>query len=398
MFLQLQCVSLTILVSFLLNASVDAQNFQISPTADDENRMIKEVFAAATKALGKPDDLAKIKSIRALAECSGPKGEYLTEVVSWRGVRTYFEQKFPADNLTNKTWIEGKFAWGFDSTQIAVPLSDFSVFVTQMHEFQKLAISFSSLLKEFKWRGEEEFGGRQCFKIESTHAKGGQVYLFFDQEEKRLVGFVIPVEGDAQDVVNIFKEWQTIDGVTVPSVIQATDQNGIWTLDFTKISFNAETEDDPFEIPGRITSIAEVKRLHKRQRQAHLSYDAEMLVDLLSDPCTEIQRGNSVRRSREDNLKRFRNYFRNVKFKAWDDIQPPVIRMSRDGTLATLIAQKKVVAYSRSDIEKKADETVFAWTETWEKLDGRWKITVITSTRQPANAQRSVKKSKQKNE
>jgi len=84
---------------------------------------------------------------------------------------------------------------------------------------------------------------------------------------------------------------------------------------------------------------AELLRLHEQQKTAHLTYNAELFVEMFADNVTQLQRGSVVTRTKAENLKRFKTYFSGYKFLEWEDIIPPVIKISKDGTLATLMAR-----------------------------------------------------------
>ena len=126
---------------------------------------------------------------------------------------------------------------------------------------------------------------------------------------------------------------------------------------------------------------AELLRLHKEHQTAHLTYDAELFVKSFGDNVTQLQRGQVKTQDKAANLKRFKNYFANYKFIEWEDIKPPVINISKDGTLATIIVQKSVKGtYKNEKGEEEKDHSIFAWLEVWEKIDGKWKIVTIAST------------------
>lgn len=124
--------------------------------------------------------------------------------------------------------------------------------------------------------------------------------------------------------------------------------------------------------------------LHERARVAHLEGDPELLISMFADDIVMVNDGRVQRPTREESLQRFSGYLESVRFLEWSDISPPVIRISDDGTMAYVIVQKRVrlvTADSGPDTEQ--EQTVFAWTETYEKRGGVWKITSVTSTDRP---------------
>ena len=72
----------------------------------------------------------------------------------------------------------------------------------------------------------------------------------------------------------------------------------------------------------------------------------------------------------------FQAYFDRSEFLEWDDISPPLIRVSQDASMAYVIVHKRVRLKARNE-QGVLDEatTIFAWMETYEKQDGKWALT-----------------------
>ena len=86
----------------------------------------------------------------------------------------------------------------------------------------------------------------------------------------------------------------------------------------------------------------------------------------------------------EESRKQFQAYFDASTFLAWDDLEPPVIGLSDDGTLAYVVAHKRVAVKPKdAGDETPPEETIFAWLETWRKVDGAWKLEALASTSMP---------------
>ena len=128
--------------------------------------------------------------------------------------------------------------------------------------------------------------------------------------------------------------------------------------------------------------IDELLELQKRQREAHLNGDAAQMVSLFADDFTSIQDGEVTRPSREASLERFGRYFARVRFHAWDDLADPVIEVSGDRTLATVLVQKRVhIAYPDDHGRETEELTDFAWVELWRRREARWELAMVVSTR-----------------
>ena len=138
-------------------------------------------------------------------------------------------------------------------------------------------------------------------------------------------------------------------------------------------------------MPDERDTVAELAGLQARQREAHLRGDARGLVELFADDFVSVQDGDISRPGWPDSLRRFERYFAEVSFLAWDDIEPPAIEVSQDGSLASVLVSKLVqLTYRDAAGNPAAESTVFAWAETWRHAGDRWELAMVVSTRRPA--------------
>ena len=127
----------------------------------------------------------------------------------------------------------------------------------------------------------------------------------------------------------------------------------------------------------------ELLRLGEAARAAHFAYDARALASATADGFVSVDAGQVRRPSKAEFQAMFQRYFDGVVFKMWDDIAPPVVTLSDDATLATVLVQKRVRIAAKAAPDGPVTETDWAWVETWRKQDGAWRMQMIVSTRQP---------------
>lgn len=130
---------------------------------------------------------------------------------------------------------------------------------------------------------------------------------------------------------------------------------------------------------GRESDLAEIQRLLQQGREAHFNRDADLLVSSVSDDFISVDSGEVTRPNRKSSRDRFQAYFDAVEFIEWDDLEPPVIRISRDGSMAYVIVRKRVRLKVLAE-NGREENIVFAWMETWEKEKGAWKRKAVAST------------------
>lgn len=134
---------------------------------------------------------------------------------------------------------------------------------------------------------------------------------------------------------------------------------------------------------GREADRRALLALQETERRAHLEKDPDLLLALFADDFLSVAGGRVTRPSRAENRERFAGYLESVEFLQWDDVEPPVIRISDDGSMAWVLVHKRVRVVPAADPEADPEHTVFAWLETWEKRSEEWKLTSVTSTERP---------------
>jgi len=126
--------------------------------------------------------------------------------------------------------------------------------------------------------------------------------------------------------------------------------------------------------------LSAILQINENHRTAHMNGDADLFVSQMADTITTIQDGQVYINSRQDTYNRFSTYFNRVKYAKWDDTQPPSVRLSPDGKMATLIAQKEIQAGMVSESEPiKYDTSQWAWMASFIKDNDEWKLYAISS-------------------
>jgi hypothetical protein len=125
-------------------------------------------------------------------------------------------------------------------------------------------------------------------------------------------------------------------------------------------------------------------RLQEVGRTAHLEKRAALITATMADSFLEVSRGAVERRTPEQVRERMQAYLERSTFQEWDDIAPPIVRVAPDGRMAYVVVQKRV---RRTEADSagtpRADHTVFAWVEIYQKLAGHWTLMLVASTDRP---------------
>ncbi|MBV6506774.1 MAG: hypothetical protein ILNGONEN_02358 [Syntrophorhabdaceae bacterium] len=373
-------------IGILMSASAVGSSARMAPdTAATQTKSFETIFAESLSAMGDKIELGKIQSIAALANCTGPRGTYITEIYSQRGNRLRFKQ-VSSDGSIFLAFVNGEHAWMEDSKSGRVSqLDSVSAAGIRGHEFQMIALVLPERYKNPVIEGEVGFAGERCIKIRMTDELGKPCAVFFKTRSSLLAGFTsADSRSDKGETVRIvFNEWKKVGKVMLPSKVTATDKSGDWILDFHDIKLN-DIDEKIFAVPPSIAAVKELLEMQRQGRAAHFAKDAKLLVAAFADDFISIDAGKITRPAREESRKRMQAYFDRSEFLEWDDISSPIVRVSQDASMAYVIVHKRVRLKAKNDKgELEEETTVFAWTETYEKQNDKWTLTSVTSTRAP---------------
>ena len=343
------------------------------------------VIERSFQAIGGRSELGRIRNLRAFADCTGPNGKYTTEIHSAKNSRLIFKQV----RQTGKSFVgqtNQNVFWTKDETSNEFSLADKqAAFIWRSHEFQWLAIALMERFREPSFAGRENFAGKNALKLSMKDELGNPTSVFFDSESGLLLGFISlnPLGEQPESVRVVISEWKAVGKVKLPSKVTATDKQGDFVLDFQDISVNL-IDENIFTVPAKVVAMNELLELHRQQRAAHFNRDAKLLMSASADDFTSVSDGKIQKPSREKSISGMQSYFDSSTFIEWDDIAPPVIRVSDDATMAYVIVHKKVHLIEKTEKGDSQEETeIFAWVAIYQKRNGQWKMTVMTSTRTP---------------
>jgi hypothetical protein len=114
--------------------------------------------------------------------------------------------------------------------------------------------------------------------------------------------------------------------------------------------------------------------IHRTDREAHFETDVEKLLSHSDkNEFITVSSGRIDKVSVEQSRQFFESYFRNAKYFEWDDLEEPIVRISRDGSMAWMIVRTKV---RRIQIDENGKEQtrqfIYAGIMTYEKKKEKW--------------------------
>ena len=121
--------------------------------------------------------------------------------------------------------------------------------------------------------------------------------------------------------------------------------------------------------------------LHESDRLAHFTADAARIAKTAPDVFLTVGGGKVERIPRAAEGSFFDGYFRGARYAEWDDLEPPVVRISADGSMAWIVTRLGVRRQAPGpDGALQERAFVYAGIMTYEKRDGGWVRVANVST------------------
>jgi len=114
-------------------------------------------------------------------------------------------------------------------------------------------------------------------------------------------------------------------------------------------------------------------RLHEEALRAHRESSVDLLLDAEEDDFILSNAGKVSRPNRDARRQGLGPYLESTRFAVYRDQVPPVVKVSRDGSLGWVIAQVEARGEQTEPGGTVAPiEFVSSWIELYEKRGGRW--------------------------
>ncbi len=122
--------------------------------------------------------------------------------------------------------------------------------------------------------------------------------------------------------------------------------------------------------------LKELAGIDSIQRKAHYEKDAVLLGSIMRDSFYVASNGKISLSTKEKMVKNFSDYFKELTYSYWENVDPPIVEF--DGDIAVVTYHKKTISTMQDSAA--IDTATFAWASVFKNIDGAWKITGIITT------------------
>ncbi len=113
--------------------------------------------------------------------------------------------------------------------------------------------------------------------------------------------------------------------------------------------------------------------IHAQDRRAHMTTDAQLIMAHAADEFIYVGEGAITRMTRGQVASDFAEMFAGATYQEWDDLEPPIVRISSDASMAWMIVRTRVRRTHRDEHgQEQRRQFIYAGIMTYEKRAGIW--------------------------
>ena len=117
----------------------------------------------------------------------------------------------------------------------------------------------------------------------------------------------------------------------------------------------------------------EILILHQEMIDAHLTKDVGWFTKDNADDYFSVGRGEIKFPEKDATTTRFENYLNSTEFTEYRDLRKPIVKFSKDGSLAYLIVQVKVAGKQKVETDTiESFDVTWAWITLYERENDKW--------------------------
>jgi len=322
--------------------------------------------------LGKSDAerLGTVTSVLTEADVTVSDGtKYRTESLFIDPQRAAFKIIYPDRAVARG--VEGKYYWAFEEGAETEGDEALRVFVLG-HQIHAQILYFSQIHSGKLKHGKADFIGEPMDFVE---AKEGDLTWTMYYRKSAPKGMKLLLPG-GQAVQVEFGEFRPARGISLPTEVWFDDGSRRFKYVYSRIAFNEGSIADYRAPESVLTDEQRLLRLHRIVMDDHYFGDASGMKTMNAEPFMVVTEGEVLTMSDAESDAGLDRIMATRDYTVYDDTIRPIVKISQDGTLAwvTVRVYAKGVRFDGEGKPAGPLEFTSAWTELYEKVDGRWQM------------------------
>lgn len=339
------------------------------------------------QAIGAREARARIEGLLAVAEASGPRGTFTSEMISLADGTARF--RLVREGGATELLVAGGRVWrrpAGGGALVEAP-SEMAAFV-RGHEVHRMLVDLET---RFRAAGAAEPDG--CLPIAGADGLGARICGSGEGDPPPVPPTRIVLDGSeasgGEPVAIQLADWRELLGVRLPfaaDFLHAGERHAyryVEVLPF-RLSPGTALPTAPDALFARLGDLAALVRAHERVLAAHRASDVERLLADEGERSLEAGRGVLSDSGREAIRAKLGPYLRSIRFARYEDVAVPTVAVADDGSLGWLACQ--IEAEGDRTLADGAREPVaygFTWVELYARTPEGWRRAGNASSPRP---------------
>ncbi len=372
-------------ITFALGIFFGLSSLSAQPTALSLQRIAEAVGPAASR--------QALFGISARAEASGPRGAFVSEMLSFADGTARFRLT-KGNEITELLLVDGEpFARSGSASPVGGPLQPAEAAMAGFvrgHEVHRMLLDL-----DLRFRVVERATAPGCLALAGPDASGVTLCRAAGSDLPATLELGSSSAAGGGSVTLELGDWRGVlggHGVRLPFAVsflhagERHDYRYTEVLPF-RIAPGVPLPEDREVLLARLDDLATLAAAHERVLEAHRRSDLQML--LADAPQRSLQSGRGVlQETGPDELAaRLGPYLASTRFSRYEDVAPPVVALSTDGTLGWLACQIEAAGTQLSPAGSPEPLAFgFSWVELYARQNGKWQSIGNASSVRPPNS------------
>jgi hypothetical protein len=214
-----------------------------------------EAIDGMLDAIGSQRDRDNVRSLRTVAECSGPGGLFVTSVTSIRPDTVYFHQQTGLG--ATEIWSTPQRTWGGSNQEAYAELAPAVRDFVRGHEFHLMLLDIPTRFSGFGLQGTDTVGDSPCLRITMSDESGSDASICIRERDWLPLELQLAPAGAEGPVRVRYSDWRAVDGLNWFHAFRLTEGSEEYSYEFVEISassFGQELDIQPPGLPPRENS------------------------------------------------------------------------------------------------------------------------------------------------
>jgi len=332
-------------------------------------------LGAFARAVGPLEARQTIAGVAARAEASGPRGAFLSEMLSLSSDTARFRLTKGGDSTELLLAGGTPFQRRASSASFEPADAALASFV-RGHEAHRMLLDL-----ERRFRPDARTPEPGCLALRGPDESPASICRAAGSELPLSIALELPPAAGGGTVTLEFGDWRSLPAapeVRLPfSVAFVTrDERHIYryaaVLPF-RLAPGVALPENPDLLFARLDDLAALAAAHERVLEAHRRSDVALLLADAAERSLSSGRGTLGESGRSELAARLGPYLDSTQFSRYDDVVPPVLAVAADGSLGWVACQIEAEGTQAQPPEPARPIAFgFSWVELYARRDGRW--------------------------